>query len=244
MLTFFWVRSTYGKKEIFLEIVELIRNDYSGYRDKINLDKADFYIKKVEEAMDELSFGKLIRLYLMEFRDEHLKVFIPNDFTVGFRVRRFENKLYIISTNQETRVQVGDYITHLDGQSIDELESQYELLLNSKVYERQNWDLVLKEHQVLTLIKRDGTCNNMQVLHYTPSPSAPVYKFYYDAGLPILKLTDFDDTRSIEKVIQEMKARLKEDVLVIDVRYNNGGSDLSYFPLLDLIFDQKIALSI
>ena len=58
--------------------------------------------------------------------------------SVGFQVKRYEDRLYITSTSQEIRVKKGQSILALDNMKVPELLIKYKKYLNENTYEREN----------------------------------------------------------------------------------------------------------
>ncbi|KMK75827.1 hypothetical protein [Alkalihalobacillus pseudalcaliphilus] len=68
--------------------------------------------------------------YAMTFCDKHVAVIDKKglDFSLGFKVRRFNDRIFIISAEQGDW-QIGAQIIEVDGQAIDSLGQQYDHIL-------------------------------------------------------------------------------------------------------------------
>ncbi|MBG9831342.1 hypothetical protein BTI679_22890 [Bacillus wiedmannii] len=138
--------------EISKEIVSITHHDYSGCIDKEGWDDPATYLQTVEklERQGELTpvqFTEIVRDYLLDFKDNHMffKMHSKNQplNSVGFQVKRYEDRLYITSNSQEIRVKKGQTILALDNMKIPELLIKYKKYLNENTYEREKWDYVL-----------------------------------------------------------------------------------------------------
>src|SRR5690625_3419123 len=136
--------------EIFEDLVKVLHKDYAGYLDKEGCDKPDFYRKKIKEIqaqqkMDDADFVKIVRDYLLDFKDLHISFKYTNKLKqnnkyVGFSVRRYKDTLYVVSNEKENRVKLGDAITALNDKSIPELVKIHSRQLMNAKAERENWD--------------------------------------------------------------------------------------------------------
>ena len=146
-------------REILEDIILIMQNDYSGFKDKEGLDLPDYFREKLkvkEEFMSEEDFVELVKDYLIDFNDNHIhfihrqKASEPKQ-EIGFKVRRFEDHLYVTSARKEENVPLGAKISALDGISIMDLKEQYKRYLNDSHAEREKWDPILLKHQNCTI---------------------------------------------------------------------------------------------
>lgn len=224
-------------------IETVVNNDYSGCLDKKEL--KDNNQLTLEENPTRNDFYKSASAYLRLFKDRHLQL-IDNSakvFSNGFSVRRYEDHLVVTEVFQEIELEIGDVITHLNAIKIKDIESKYNSYFFSDDKNRQEWGVVIKQNQHLTYI-RAGIAKSYELEKFPPVHIKPNYEFKYNHSVPIFAFTDFNNENAIENLVRENKNEiLASDNLIIDVRHNAGGSDLSYFPLLPLIFDKPIHLS-
>lgn len=225
--------------EVFKEILKIVENDYSGYIDKKQLDKRDLYLDKISNDMRLEDFKEVLKQYIMEYKDHHFKLLDSDGFSNSFGTRRYKNSLYVTEVIMEDRLNVGDQIIKIDNEDIESVAKKYSLYLGSDIHERQDFREVLKKHKNIALL-REGKEIEIKLKKYKPSPTPPKYEFKIKGGIPYLKLTDFGNVNEIHNLItNNLNTILDNDYLVIDVRVNNGGSDLSYFPILDFLFDKE-----
>ncbi|PGB74976.1 peptidase [Bacillus wiedmannii] len=240
--------------EIFKEVVSITHHDYSGCIDKKGWDDPTTYLQTIEklEKHGELTpvhFTEIVRDYLLDFKDNHMffKMYSNNQplNSVGFQVKRYEDRLYITSTSHEVRVKKGQSILALDNMKIPELLIKYKKYLNEATYEREKWDYVLLKSSNCTLIDEDGLTQTITLQKYKQNEYTPIHSFkQHNKDTLLITLTDFANTEAINKLLDSHKNELNSfPNLIIDVRLNRGGSDDAFFKLLPYIFkDKEISL--
>ena len=139
-----WNDTMHSKTQIFDELIKIMKTDYAGYLDKKHINRPENYL--IIEDMTDKDFVETIQSYLLDFKDGHLsfnakKAVIPNR---GFKVRRYQNALYVTEVTNETRLQIGDAILEIDGLTIEEFEMLYSKILEDPVHERQYWNVGLR----------------------------------------------------------------------------------------------------
>ncbi|MEH7349402.1 hypothetical protein [Gottfriedia acidiceleris] len=119
-------------ESIFKEIVQIMRHDYSGYEDKKGWDNPEYFLQKIKDLMVSKKltkdiFTEIVKDYLLDFKDQHIyfeQFNYTNNIELkdrGFRVRRFENKLYVTEVSGESRLKRGMFFKSIGGYSIPEL---------------------------------------------------------------------------------------------------------------------------
>ncbi|EEL71053.1 hypothetical protein bcere0026_20130 [Bacillus mycoides] len=161
--------------------------------------------------------------------------------SVGFQVKKYEDRLYITSTSQEIRVKKGQSILALDNIKIPELIINYKKYLNENTYEREKWDYVLSKSSSCTLIDEDGVTETITLEKYKQSEYTPIYSCkQHNKDTLLITLTDFANTDAINTLLDSHKKELNAfPNLIIDVRLNRGGSDDAFFKLLPYLFEDK-----
>lgn len=232
----------YSKSEIFRDIVNIMNNDYAGFSEKKNLNNPDNY--EITDAMDNDLFVKTVESYLLDFKDGHLLFKMKNNKVPfnGFKVRRFENALYVTELQGEKRLQIGDEIVALDGLSIEQYEKLNHKILANSVHERQNWNAALRDVHTIK-VQRDSQLIEFDLKEYERTSYIPEYSFKeINPHTVYMKITDFLQAEPIQKLITDNENVLNEvENLIIDVRVNLGGNDMFYLPLADYIFHEKTA---
>ncbi|MEH7456753.1 S41 family peptidase [Bacillus sp. JJ1127] len=236
--------------EIFKEVVSITHHDYSGCIDKKGWDDPTTYLNKIEklEKQGELSpfqFAEIVQDYLIDFKDDHMFFrIISNEQplnSVGFQVKRYEDRLYITAVGQEKRVTKGQAIVALDHMKIPDLLIKYKRYLSESTYEREKWRHILSKPSSCDIIDEVGNIKTISLQKYLPSEYVPIYSLeQYNHDTLLMKLTDFGNTEAINQLIVNHKHELDSfPNLIIDVRENRGGSDDSYFNLLPYLFEDK-----
>ncbi|MBB2482351.1 peptidase [Bacillus sp. APMAM] len=240
--------------EIFEEIVTIIHNDYSGCLDKKGWDSPDEYRREIielenQKLLDPQKFVQIVSDYLLDCKDQHLFVKLSNSssnkmMNVGFKVRRYEDLLYIYEVDRETRVHKGMAIKSLDNITIPELAAIHKRLLMEDKYERQRWEPILKKYKMCEIVDQNDQIIQMDIRLYEPNNKEPEYSIKeINEDTLLMKITDFLNVNAIDRLIKDWEDRLDSCTnLIIDVRVNGGGSDDSYFPLLNYIVDRSCSL--
>ncbi len=236
--------------KIFKEVVSITHHDYSGCIDKEGWDDPTTYLQIIAklERQGELTpvqFTEIVHDYLLDFKDNHMffKMYSNNQplNSVGFQVKRYEDRLYITSTSQEIRVKKGQSILALDNMKIPDLLIKYKKHLNATTYEREKWDYVLSKSSSCTLIDEDGVTETITLHKYKQSEYTPIYSCkQHNKDTLLITLTDFANTDAINTLLDSHKDELNTfPNLIIDVRLNRGGSDDAFFKLLPYLFEDK-----
>ncbi len=219
-----------------------MNNDYAGYSDKKHVNHPEKY--RITEEMTDQEFVRTVQSYLLDFKDGHLYFNTSNAQATnrGFRVRRFENALYVTEVSKDSRFNRGDRIVEIDGQTIESYADNHFKILEDDVHERQYWNVGL-QYADEVLLSRDNEKFVFQLKEYEWESYTPSYTFRrIDEQTSYIQITDFANAEPIQKLLQEHHAEIiQSSNLIIDVRTNHGGNDAFYFPLLDYIFDQNIA---
>ncbi|MEY9974655.1 C-terminal processing protease CtpA/Prc [Lysinibacillus sp. RC46] len=236
-----WNDTMHSKTQIFDEVIQIMKTDYAGYLDKKHINRPENYL--ITEDMTDKDFVETIQSYLLDFKDGHLsfnakKAVIPNR---GFKVRRYQNALYVTEVTNETRLQIGDAILEIDGLTIEEFEMLYSKILEDPVPERQYWNVGLRQAKRV-LVNRDDDKFLLPLATYERSPYVPSYVFKkLDNKTVYLKIADFSQAQPIQDLLNNHESELnKSHNLIIDVRVNYGGNDLFYFPILNYVFDREL----
>ena len=223
------------KLEIFDAVVTILQEDSSTKKDIVGADPAHFR-EKISEDMPEADFLYIMHSYLASFGILSHLSFYPKDKPVlGFRLRRYENALYVLDAKEGTGLQKGDRIEKLDGIPLSDYYQQHQEFFVSRSPERQylDWGLLVKTALSLEVVRQG---ERMQLTVGDVVESSEKTGFEADFIQPdtyYLKMENFHNEAAIgalyQKALPEM-AQAKH--VIIDVRVNHGGSDSLYFPLL------------
>ena len=84
-------------------------------------------------------------------------------------------------------------------------------------------------------VLRDGQEMSITVRASQQAQKAQIFWKELESDILYLRLDNFMDEEAISRLYQECLQKIAEtETLIIDVRYNNGGTDSLYFPLLHL----------
>ncbi|MBO0588989.1 S41 family peptidase [Sporosarcina sp. E16_8] len=238
-------------EKIFEEIVHIMNNDYAGWKDKKGCDNPTYFLQKIRGLQDKDQLTKevfkgIVGDYLLDFNDHHMQFNVAglhNDKpkVLGFRVRRFEDCLYVTHVDSESRLEPGMCFVSVGGQSIPELRERHHRLLNENHTERENWTPILSLYDEGEVENSEGVRRTIFLAHYEKQPYKPTYSVQQLRGDAILiTMTDFANPDAIAKMITENQAILNStERWIIDVRVNYGGSDSSYYPLLPYLMPEE-----
>ncbi|MFB7141936.1 S41 family peptidase [Gottfriedia sp. NPDC056225] len=234
-------------ESIFKEIVQIMHHDYSGFKDKEGWDQPDYFLHKIRDLKihNQLKnglFTEIVKDYLLDFKDQHIyfeQLNIKNNALKerGFRVRRYEDKLYITEVSSEDKLTRGMYFKSLEGFTITELANQHKRLLFESVAERENWTPILAMYDFGVVVDLQGNESLFSLNFYENSTYSPVYSVkLLTENILLMTMTDFMDPQAIINMMNKNHQLLEStEQWIIDVRKNNGGSDASFYPLLPYI---------
>ena len=221
-----------SKIEIFQDITDIIKKDYAGFLDKKLVNCPSDY--SITDDMGEKEFVQTVQSYLLDFKDDHLSFVKKNNVIPfkGFKVRRYENALYVTEVQGEDRLQIGDKILTLDGVSIEEFAKENGKILKDYVHERQAWNGVLPSINAIT-VQRGSDFIELSLKEFDKPAYVPEYSLRsLDPQTVFIKITDFNQGEPIQQLITDNQQALNDaENLIIDVRVNLGGNDLFYLPL-------------
>lgn len=228
--------------KVFDRIVEIMHHDYSGFEDKLGWDQPAYFRDKLVdlEERGELTrkaFEAIINDYLYDFRDEHNGIGSTHKeappATVGFKVRRYEDKLVITDVKEETCLSKGQLIIKLDGVPVSEVAAASKRGLRFDTPDRESWESVLLNAIEITLENNDS----LQLRQFELVREPACYGCEWKNGVPILHFNDFTSHDQMTQLLTEHGEALKSaEKWIVDVRYCRGGSDSVYYPIFNFVF--------
>lgn len=241
--------------EIFREVVDIMHHDYAGYIDKKGWDNPEEFESKIMELeknanLTPHSFLKIVEDYLLDFKDPHIFFNLIQSETQkqldnGFRVRRYQDKLYVTTLSGEKRLKPGDAILSLNNTPIPELVRKHQRELMETKAEREDWRKIIRNYDVAEIIHLDGSTEFMELKAYEKPAYVPQHTITkVDEDTLCMTLTDFNEPDTLTTLLSKHEQELTATKnLIIDVRINYGGSTLAYQSLEKYLFpDHNITI--
>ena len=222
------------KLELFAAVVTILQEDSSTKKEIAGADPALFR-ERISEDMPEAEFLYNMHAYLASFGILSHLSFYPKDKPVlGFRLRRYENALYVLEAMEGTGLQKGDRIEKLEGIPLLDYYQKHQEFFVSSSPERQylDWSLLVKAAQSIEVV-RQGELLQLTVGDVVESFEKTGFEAYFiQPDTYYLKMENFHDEATIGALYQEALPEMaRAKYVIIDVRINHGGSDSLYFPL-------------
>ena len=238
--------------EIFEEIITIMEKDYSGCEIKKNWGRPEHFrqlMKKAYEAgeLDRSRFKEIADDYILDYKDNHVNFsdckLKKEPVSIGFKVRRYEDKLYVVSTTHEKNLKIGMAIIELDDMTIKEAEQKFERQLMAQPNERQLWEKIIIKCKTLTVLDGDKI-SKIDINIYADESAKSYYEYKaVDENTVLLSYNDFANYELAQQLLGKYEEEIKlAKNLIIDVRKNGGGYDSVYFPLLDYIFPENFSV--
>ncbi|MBO8157722.1 MAG: peptidase [Bacillaceae bacterium] len=236
--------------EIFEDVVSITHHDYAGCVDKWGWDQPEKYMKMIQDLehrglLTSLKFVEIVQSYLWDFKDPHMFFKITDnqdlkELSPGFKVRRYEGRLYVTDTEEEKRITKGSYITALDGVSIPKLLEKHQRVLAESFPGGENWTPIIRQYAYCEVTDPEGNHHTLSLKAYEKKEYVPEYSLkQLDEEIWLMRLTDFDDPDAISQLIRQNEKVLSQtNYLIIDVRKNLGGSDTAFAPIVPFLFDE------
>lgn len=240
--------------DIFDEIANIMQNDYSGCVVKKDWSNTEKYKQKLVELQSENmltreKYKEIVDDYLLDYKDNHV-IFLDknskdNNFSLGFSVRRFENKLYVQNVWEEkTGLKKGDAIIEIDGQDIDKVAQNNLKLLFNQSNERQLWKNVLAKFESCLVEHESGAKFQIKLRKYPPHSEKSKYTCeLINENTVLMGFNDFTNYNEMQELMDKNEEILTGTKnLIIDVRKNSGGYDSLFYALLEYIFPYNFVL--
>lgn len=236
------------------DIFHTIRKDYAGFEEVKERHNPSPALTMLAEAyyhhkMTPIMPLQAVSQYLSNLRDRNLKFTMDSNesyqpFSRGFYVRRCEEGLFVDEVTSETRLQVGDKVLTINGQTPERIVSTLpNPLLASDIPEREQWTGYLKLANHMIVEHKDGSQEDI-VFNKYPLDFPKEAKFEKREETVILKFSKFESCEKTEKFLQAHQMDIEKcKKLVIDLRKNVGGSEEGYLPLLGYIVKEDSTLN-
>ena len=159
----------------------------------------------------------------------------------GFKVRYYQDCLYVLQANSDTELKRGDQILALDGKALPQVYQEHKDYFVSATPERQNkeWAYFV-EHAGEVTVVRNGKEAQLHVQPTAHPKKPPQFEWRsLSEDVVYLKLEDFTDEAAITQLYADSQAAIEQaKYLIIDVRVNYGGTDSLYYPLFKYTLPQ------
>ncbi len=233
------------KTEIAKNIADICRNDASFCKD-IKGGDPELFLSKITDDMSEKDFMFSVIEYLASFKVwGHLYFYKKWEriFT-GFRVRRYQNSLFITRAVKDLPFSKGDEIVAVDGMTIDRAAEKFAVFFDGDTPDRQGerWETLISNADAVTVRTKDKGAFDYQirtdVVNGAGEPSC-VCRFI-EKDCFYVKLTNFFDGQDIQSItdcISRQSSCVKN--LIIDLRNNCGGSDTEFLPFLKFLLTEN-----
>lgn len=274
--------------DAFQKMFDILKKEYAfnGIEGKApDWDKLDSEIqpkvKAAEDAKDGVAFYLAIREFTWAFKDGHVGVNggeIENQILssatssgYGFAVRVLDDSNVLVTyvttdgPAEKAGVQVGDLLTQIGGQPIDDALSSVQPLSApfstgfSEIYQKARYllrapvgtetEFVLtkadgKQKTVKIIAAAERASYNLTSIYKGFNPNAlPVEFKILDSGVGYIKInSNYDDLNLIIRLFERALKTFQDNQLpgiVIDLRQNSGGNPLS---LAGFLFEKEIPL--
>ncbi|MGN7386463.1 S41 family peptidase [Sporosarcina sp. SAFN-015] len=233
-------------EKIFKEIVDIMHNDYAGCQDKQGCDRPEHFLRMIKgnDQLTKKEFKGIVEDYLLDFNDQHIHFVMESEGSEtlknrGFKVRRYEERLYVTEVDSEERLRPGMSFVSLGGKSIPELKELHHARLNENHPERENWTPLLMLYPEGEVADESGK-RTFTFGSYDKKTYVPTYTVEKRDDVVFITMTDFANPDAIVEMVEGNKELLETmDKWIIDVRVNYGGSDSSIYPLLPYLMPEE-----
>ena len=234
------------KTEIFEQVVEIMREDSSTKKDIMGANPEEYRVR-ITDQMSQEDFLYQMHCYIASFGIlSHVWFGLKETQTPGFKLRYYQDCLYVLQANNDTGLKRGDQILALDGKILPQVYQEHKDYFVSSTPERQHkeWAYFVGYAKEVTVV-RNG---KEEQLHVQPTahPNKPL-QFEWrrlSEDIVYLKLEDFTDEAAISQLYADSQAAIEQaKYLIIDVRVNYGGTDSLYYPLFKYALPQGKAFS-
>lgn len=226
--------------ELYSEIVRILRQDYAG-KDLCG-DRFDprYYTQAIgqagrDERLDRRQFFRYVNQMFAAIGDRHLTLELVNEegyepHSPGFKVRRFGDHLIVTEVTAESRLRVGDVITHVQGGRPSEHRKAIQKnIFYAEIPEREDWSGLLKMADTITLQNGEP----LELRQYPRKPERRQPSLRIENGSAIFDPGHFDGSGAAAALLKENEASLAACTrLVFDLRRGGGHSEEDFLPLL------------
>ena len=234
------------KTEIFDQVVEIMREDSSTKKDILCANPEE-YRARITDQMSQEAFLYQMHCYIASFGIlSHVWFGLKETQPPGFKLRYYQDCLYVLQANSDTELKRGDQILALDGKPLPQVYQEHKDYFVSATPERQHkeWAYFV-EHAGEVTVVRNGKEEQLHVQPTAHPKKPPQFEWRnLSEDIVYLKLEDFTDEAAITQLYADSQAAIEQaKCLIIDVRVNYGGTDSLYYPLFKYTLPQGKAFS-
>lgn len=229
------------RREIAETIVAICKNDASFCKD-IKGDDPDRFLSEISEEASEKAFRFSVDRYLASFGVRgHLYFYRKGENeSIGFRVRRYQDSLFVTDPGEGLPLMKGDEIVAIDFDPIPRAAEKFHVFVGESADRcSDGWEKIISYSDKIT-VTRGGKRFEYPIRTYPKREEKCSYeqkrlneKGYY------IKLRNFFDEAEMGRFLDGCKEEIERSrYLVIDVRENCGGSDTVFLPLLKFCLEK------
>jgi len=240
-LSKFWQEVNYNF--VYLEKINRVKWD-STYREMI---------KTVQQTTNDYEYYRVLKKFCALLKDGHTNVYFPKSIdTLIYRngfglykifVKNVDNKVIIVNINKSKKdeLPVGSEILEVNGMPTHEYINKFvaPYISSSTDYVLQDWSVIklfegLKGQKYEIKIKTpDGKTKTLSLIHdislekeiYPPFEDRQLLDFkWYDNQIAYIALNSFGYPKIDTLFVQKLPELYKAKGLIIDLRFNDGGS--------------------
>ncbi|MCD8021774.1 MAG: hypothetical protein LUF30_01885, partial [Lachnospiraceae bacterium] len=163
--------------DLLTTIIRTVKNDYVGFPQKQERHDSRYYVNTTGTAfkqgvLDELLFLRIVSQYLASLGDPNLKFSMVDhedyqNYTVGFRVRRYEKELYVTDWSQAPRLRGGERLLWRRQVPAGDLrENVRKNIVIGNTPEREQWGGFLKMADHFVVEHADGSTEDLPFKHF------------------------------------------------------------------------------
>lgn len=227
-------------QKLFAAIVQILRTDYAGMAEAASAFDPRYYTQAIGQGwndgiLDELLFLRYVNQMLACMGDRHLSLsLLPGEgyepYDVGFRARRCGDALYVTEVDAESRLQVGDRITAINGGTpAHHRETIQKNFFYAETPEREDWTGLLKMAETVAT-ERLG---EIELRHYPRADSTRAPALRFVGATAVFDPGTLDGGGRAAALLAAHEAELSAaDHIVWDLRRCNGTAESDILPLL------------
>lgn len=242
--------------QIVQQIFDALRKDYAGMPECDDGNERQWAAICTRAEKSKILTDKLFYQYMQQrlagLGDRNLCFLTGPDASYqpescGFRVRRFDDELYVTEVGTDTRLVPGDAIELINRNTpLKHLSYAIGNPTGSDDPDRQDWSFFLTNSSHFTVRHADGSRADMRTRRFPMAEALPVrpcaLKVLED-GTCVLTVSQFDNEEAAKLLAVHAGVAAKAPRLVFDLRGCSGGIESMAYPLLDWLFDENTNLN-